>query len=170
MNVLREARIFAALLLGLGLAATSAMAANPHFIGDAKAKLDNDANLVVSWKEAGVGNNELIDYLASADASGFYACINKGGNHPQASNKEEFSGPVSAEGSFNSGKNGQITASLTVSPPPATLDCPAGQQLVFACVRYSNIALADTTNGVFATVTPSSLSAVLYQIEECDGF
>ncbi len=108
--------------------------------------MDNAGNLVVSWKEAGLGDNQLIDYVASSDANGFYACINGGGKHPQAANKEAFEGPVSGSGTFSSGKNGQITASLTVAPPASTLDCPNGQRLVLACVTYSSIALTDTTN------------------------
>jgi hypothetical protein len=115
--------------------AATATAASPHFV-NASADLNNSGSLVVSWKEAGLGDNVPIDYTASADASGFYACVNRGGNHPQASNKEAFEGPVSGSGTFASGKNGNITASLTVDPPPSTLDCPGGQRLVLACVAY----------------------------------
>jgi hypothetical protein len=38
----------------------TATAANPHFIF-ANADIDNNGNLVVSWKEAGLGDNQLID-------------------------------------------------------------------------------------------------------------
>jgi hypothetical protein len=160
--------VFATLLILTFLAAPVAMAANPHFIR-ANASVDNAGNLVVSWKEAGLGNNQNIDYEASADANGFYACINGGGKHPQAANKEEFAGPVSETGTFNSGKNGQITESLTVEPPDPTLECPNGQRLVLACVSYTNIALEDLTNGINADV-PGSLSKTLFEIPECSGF
>jgi hypothetical protein len=43
-------------------------------------------------KEAGLGDNQLVDYVASADASATYACINGGGKHPQAQNKETVNG------------------------------------------------------------------------------
>jgi len=36
----------------------------------------------LSAKEVGLGNNALISYTASADATATYACINGGGNHP----------------------------------------------------------------------------------------
>ena len=50
-----------------------------------------------------------------------------------------MSGPVSASGDFTSGKNGSITGSLTLSPPPSTLDCPGGQREVLASVSYTNV-------------------------------
>lgn len=147
------------------LAATAAHAASPHFIF-ADASIDNRGDLVVSWKEAGLGDNQLIDYTATANASGFYACINGGGNHPQAANKEAFEGPVSGSGTFASGKNGQITASLTIPPPPSPLTCPNGQRLVLACVTYSDITLTDTTNGISASVQ-GSVSRTFFPLPEC---
>ena len=59
------------------------------------------------------------------------------------------SGPVSASGSFSSGKNGNITASLTAAPPSAgSFSCPNGQKLRLALVTYTNITLTDTTNNI----------------------
>jgi hypothetical protein len=55
---------------------------------------------------------------------------------------------VSQTGTFNSGKNGNVTASLTVSPPPSDISCPPGQSLQLAQVSYTNVAITDTTNGV----------------------
>jgi hypothetical protein len=166
-------------VLGVLVAATAALVAtlvfaapafadNPHFV-NASAAINNTGSLVVSWKEAGLGDNQQIDYEASADANGFYACINGGNKHPQAANKEAFEGPVSGSGTFSSGKNGQITASLTVAPPPTTLDCPNGQRLVLACVRYTNVSLTDTTNDIIADI-PGTVSRTFFAIEECETF
>lgn len=80
--------------------------------------------------------------------------------------KEAFEGPVSGEGTFASGKNGQITASLEVAPPPSPLECPNGQRLVLACVTYANITLTDTTNGVSADVQ-GSVSRTFFALPEC---
>ncbi len=165
MKAKRGVVIVLSIVMALVLTVTPVMAASPHFI-NASASVDNAGNLVVSWKEAGLGDNQLIDYVASANASGFYACINGGGNHPQAANKEAFEGPVSGSGTFNSGKNGQITASLTVAPPPSPLTCPNGQRLVLACVTYSDVALTDTTNGITANI-PGSVSRTFFAIPEC---
>jgi hypothetical protein len=129
-----------------------ARAQSPHFISanDALASIDEPkpTDLSVSWKEAGLGNNQLIGYTASADATATYACINNGGNHPQASNKTSVSGPVSASGTFSSGMNGQITASLNADEPESTNFCPGGQSFVLASVSYTGVQLCDTTDSL----------------------
>jgi hypothetical protein len=154
-----------ALLAAFGLLA--AAGTNPHFIR-ASADLRGE-DLVVKWKEAGLGDNQNIDYVASAEATGFYACINGGQNHPQAANKEAFEGPVSEEGTFNSGKNGHITASLTISPPQGTLSCPPGQRRVLACVSYTDVVIADVTNGVSESIH-GSYSDSFWDLPECSGY
>jgi hypothetical protein len=146
----------AALVVMLAMAAV-ALAQNPHFIR-ASANLNNDGTLTVSWKEAGLGANQNIAYVASADATATYVCVNRGGANPSAQNKTTVAGPVSAEGTFSSGKNGQITASLTVSPPPSDISCPPGQSLELAEVSYTNVAITDTTNGITATI-PGTFSS-----------
>jgi hypothetical protein len=110
---------------------------------------------VVNWDERGLGNLN-IDYTLTADASAVFACINGGGNHPQAANKETVNAEVSASGSFEP-RNGRITASLTAGPPSAGgFTCPGGQRLVLASVSYTNIVLTDTSNGVSAGLPDAS--------------
>jgi hypothetical protein len=65
-----------------------------------------------------------------------------------AQNKTTVNGPVSASGTFNSGKNGNVTASLTVQPPPSNISCPKGQKLELASASYTGVTLTDTTNGI----------------------
>jgi len=127
--------------------AVPALAVSPHFVS-ANAALSG-TNLVVSFKEAGLGTNQLITYKASADSTVTYVCVNRGGSNPSASNKTTISGPVSATGTFSSGKNGQVTSSLTLNPPgPGSFSCPSGQSLEIAQVTYTNVAITDTTNGI----------------------
>src|SRR5512132_2432454 len=127
----------------LALMSSPAWAVSPHFVR-ADANLSG-ANLVVSFKEAGLGTNQLITYEATA----VYVCVNRGGGNPSASNKTTVSGPVTATGTFSSGKNGQVTASLTLTPPgPGGFTCPPGQRSQIAEVTYTNVAITDTTNGV----------------------
>jgi hypothetical protein len=135
-------------LLAMVLAAPPALAVSPHFVS-ASAQLSG-TNLVVSFKEAGLGTNQLINYTASADATATYVCVNRGGANPSASNKTTVSGPVSASGTFSSGKNGNVSASLTLMPPPppSTFSCPNGQSEATAEVSYTNVAITDTTNGI----------------------
>ena len=147
-------RLFLSLCLALGLAvavALPAQAVSPHFVR-ANAELSG-ANLVVNFKEAGLGTNQLITYVATADATATYVCVNRGGANPSAQNKTTVSGPVSATGTFSSGKNGQVTASLTLNPPgPGGFSCPPGQSLEIAQVSYTNVAITDTTNGITESI------------------
>lgn len=140
--------------------AVPAFADSPHFVR-ASASLNANGTLTVSFKEAGLGTNQLITYVASADATATYVCVNKGGGNPSASNKTTVSGPVSATGTFSSGKNGSVTAQLTLSPPPSNISCPPGQSLQLASVSYTNVAVTDTTNGITEPVPGTFTSGCL---------
>ena len=133
---------------------------NPHFLR-ADASIGNAAQLVVSFKEAGLGSNVQINYEMLADASAIYYCINGGQKNPNAANKTEVTAPISATGTFSSGKNGSIVNSLQAGPPgPGAFACPPGQQLRFGEVSYSNIELHDRSTPVAANVSPQALSRV----------
>lgn len=149
----------AALVVMLAMAAP-ALAQSPHFIR-ASGNLNNNGSLTVSFKEAGLGTNQLINYALTADATATYVCVNRGGANPSAQNKTTVAGPVIATGTFSSGKNGQVTASLTVNPPPSDISCPPGQSLELAEVSYSNVTLTDTTNNVSIAVGSFSSGCLL---------
>jgi hypothetical protein len=135
------------ILAGVVMAASPALAVSPHFIS-ASAQLSGN-NLVVSFKEAGLGTNQNINYTAAATATATYVCVNNGGSNPSAANKTTVTAPVSASGTFSSGKNGNVVASLTIMPPgPGGFTCPPGQTLALASVTYSNVSITDTTNNV----------------------
>jgi hypothetical protein len=152
----------------LALAVPVALADSPHFIR-ASGALNANGSLTVSFKEAGLGTNQNINYELTADATATYVCVNKGGANPSAQNKTTVSGPVSATGTFSSGKNGQVTASLTVNPPPSDISCPPGQSLQLAEVSYTNIVLTDTTNNVSITVADESSGCLLPNVRgACD--
>jgi hypothetical protein len=134
--------------------ATPASAAAPKF-HSATSSVNNAGALVVDFDERGLGN-ENVDYTVTADATAVYACLNRGGNHPEAANKETINAEVSAAGSFEP-KNGRMVASLTAGPPSAGgFSCPSGQRLVLASVSYTNIVLTDTTNNVTTSVPDAS--------------
>jgi hypothetical protein len=148
--VLATAAVF---VTALAFAAV-AQAAAPKFHA-ATSSVNNDGALVVNFDERGLGNDN-VDYTLTADATALYACINKGGNHPQAANKEQFEGQVSTGGSFEP-KNGRVVASLTTGPLQAPqFTCPSGQRRVLAAVTYTNIVLTDTTNNVSTDVPDAS--------------
>lgn len=143
----RRIAVVALVFVAFALVAQQALAVSPHFVR-ASGTLNANGSLTVDFKEAGLGTNQNIDYLLTADATATYVCVNRGGANPSAQNKTTVAGPVSATGTFSSGKNGQVTASLTVNPPPSDISCPPGQSLQLAQVTYTNVTLADTTNGV----------------------
>jgi hypothetical protein len=136
------------------LAVTFAWAVAAKFFS-ADATVNNAGSLVVSFDERGLGEGD-IDYTLSADATALYACINKGGHNPDAANKQSFEGQVSGGGSFEA-KNGRVIASLTIGPLAApSFTCPGGQTRVLSSVTYTNIVLADTTNGTSTAVADTS--------------
>jgi len=135
----------------LVLATTPGFATNGAHFFSATGSVNDFGSLVVNFDEAGLGNfSGTVDYLLSvSEATADYACINGGGNHPSAANKENLTGPLQAPGSFPPNKNGRIIASITAGPlPNQTLKCPSGQTFVLASVSYTGITLKDTTNGV----------------------
>jgi hypothetical protein len=139
--------VIAAVML---LAGTASAGGSAKF-HSTSSSVSNTGALVVNWDQRGLGNDN-IDYTLTADATATYACINGGGKHPQAANKETVNGEVSGGGSFEP-KNGRVVASLSAGPISAGgFSCPNGQRLVLAAVSYTNIVLTDTTNGATTTV------------------
>jgi hypothetical protein len=121
--------------------------AGAHFFS-ADASVNSNGALVVSFDEAGVGNATVLESLTGQGAA-VYACINHGGKNPSASNKTNVTGAVRADGTFPATKNGRVRGTLEAGPPDeGNFSCPSGQDLVVACVRYSDVLLTDLTNGV----------------------
>ncbi|HVL24160.1 MAG TPA: hypothetical protein VM450_08745 [Thermomicrobiales bacterium] len=155
----RTVSIFLALMLTL-LFAMSAAADTGHF-HSAVSSVNSSGALVVNFDERGLGSAD-VDYTLTANATALYACINGGGNHPQAANKESFQGQVSAGGSFEP-KNGRVIASLVTGPlSSGSFTCPGGQRLLLASVSYTNIVLTDITNGV--SIRPADVSRVFFNV------
>lgn len=151
-------------LMSYAVPVPQALAASPHFVNASASGPNNAGALIVSWKEAGLGNNQLIHYVATADSTAVYACINGGGNHPRAANKTTVSGPLSADGTFSSGQNGQISQSLTLGPLSAgSFSCPGGQRLVLASVSYTNVQLCDTTDNICVSF-PGSFDRTFFNV------
>jgi hypothetical protein len=154
---MRKISIWAVLsLMALALAAVPALADSPHFTR-ASASTDSSGNLVVTFKEAGLGTTVTTEQITvSADASAVYQCFNNGGKHPKAGNKETVTEPVSGGGEFPV-RNGSASGSVTIAPPgPGSFTCPPGQDLEFISVTYSNITITGS-GGEIAT-TPGTVS------------
>lgn len=132
-------------LLIFGLAAQAAFAVSPHFINASAARSGD--NLVVKWKEAGLGDNLNIDYVASATATRVDSCVNGGNKVPSDPKKTTTVAQVNAAGTF-SVKNGSVNGSLTLTPPATTLSCPPGQKATLISLSYTDVSITDTTNGI----------------------
>jgi hypothetical protein len=87
----------------------------------------------VSGKEAGLGDEAQVHIVVSATA----LCINPGGNHPKAVNKED----VSAEGDFPV-QNGKAEFSLALT---ATFQPECSPPMT---VAFTDITVTDETNGI----------------------
>jgi hypothetical protein len=118
-------------------------------------------------KQAGLGTNQLINYLAEADATVTCTCVTNSGRCPNAANKVTFTEAVAEPATFSSGKNGQVNQTITLSPPacpssdPPT--CGGGQELTLSAITWENIQLKDLTTPVGPVpATPSSLSATFF--------
>jgi hypothetical protein len=155
--------ILVAALGVLAFGATAALADSPHFL-KASASVDSTGNLICTFKEAGLGTTvSTTNITCSAAATAVYACINGGGNHPKATNKETVSGPVSGGGSFPV-RNGQTTGSITVGPPGAgDFSCPNGQDLVLASVCYADVTLTGE-GGDTITATPNTACRTFFNV------
>lgn len=122
--------------LAAGVLAAPAWAGSPHFVSNTVQFTVTGNTITVVGKEAGLGDEAQVHIVLSATAE----CVNGGGNHPKAPNKTN----VTAAGDFPV-QNGKAEFSLSAT---AVFDPnPAG-----ACgtVRFSNVAVTDTTHGVTA--------------------
>jgi hypothetical protein len=132
-----------------------------HFMS-ATDSVNSAGALVVKFDEAGLGNGN-INYTLTADSVANYGCVNNGGNHPRATNKETMAASLSTGGTFQS-RNGRVQASLTIGPISAgAFSCPAGQTLVLADVSYTNVTLTDTTNNVTAALADVTRTFYLFR-------
>jgi len=115
----------------------AAWAGSPHFVDATVTATRTDNSLVVSGKEAGLGDEDQVHIVVSATAE----CINPGGHHPKAVNKGTFS----SEGDFPV-QNGKANFSLTLTAsfqpecsPPMT-------------VRFGDVTVTDETSGITTTL------------------
>src|SRR6266566_6600528 len=141
-----------------GFMAITVWAANAHFLKCSASGVNSDGSLNACFKIAGLGDNQIVNVTASAHADATYACRNNGQQCPNAANKVNVQADVGSSGTFPSGKNGTVTACLTVDPPPTTLTCPGGQKLVLVSVSYTNVSLSAPGAGT-AAVPPGTFAA-----------
>ncbi len=126
------------LLVGLALATMafavpSVWAGSPHFVSNTVTATRTDDSLIVSGKEAGLGDESQVHIVVTATA----LCINNGGKHPKAVNKQS----VSAGSDFPV-QNGKAEFSLTLT---ATFQPDCSPPMT---VSFRNVVVTDETNGI----------------------
>lgn len=149
-RVLITAPLAISVLIFTAYASTS----GAHFTSAPGSEVNSVGQLSVSFNEAGLGNSQA-DYTLAANATYDWGCINGGGRHPQATNKETSSSPVQGGASFevkNGRASGTVLAPNTPPEPSTDFSCPGGMTLVLADASYTDIVLTDTTNGVSVAV------------------
>jgi hypothetical protein len=131
---MRRTLLVAALALAIAAVAVPvAWAGSPHFVSNTVTATRTDDSLIVSGKEAGLGDEAQVHIVVTATA----VCINNGGNHPRAVNKES----VSSEGDFPV-QNGKAEFSLTLT---ATFQPSCSPPMT---VEFRNVTVTDETNGI----------------------
>jgi hypothetical protein len=167
---MRKIGIIAVLsLLVTALAAVPVLAQSGHFVtggGNAPRVSGPAANgdLTISGKVAGLGGT-TFQITATADAQATYACRTGGGEFPNAANKQDVGGVVTATtGPQPTPRNGQASFTLTLQEPTSTLTCPPGQTRVLVSVSYTNLTLTLREDGQLSdTVTiPGTFSRVFF--------
>jgi hypothetical protein len=156
---MRRVHVLALITAIFAVAVPVALAnANFHY---ANASVDKSTgDLAVSFKLSGLGNTiTSADVQLTAGGTAEYSCINNGGHHPSATNKETVNGPVSGGGSFPV-RNGSVTGTITASPVDAgNFSCPGGQTMYLTAVSYSGMTVSsDAAGGASTAASPDTIS------------
>jgi len=165
MSRLSKVLVLLSVIAALGFMAQAASATSGAHFFSTSGTVTSTGALNVGWDEAGVGQ-QRVDYNLTTDAFALYACINGGGNHPKAANKQSVNGPITSPTTGVNPTNGRVKValgsadSISVGPLSSTLVCPSGQTFVLACVKYTNIVIHDLTNGVDASVADQARTFV----------
>lgn len=128
----RKMGIGLTVLTALVVSVGSALAANAHFIGTPNLTVSGNS-IVVTASIAGLGDAEGADFALDGSVDVFSRCYNRGGNKPQADNKQETIA-VSEAATFPV-KNGRTNVSFTITPL-STLTCPGNQIVVIESLTW----------------------------------
>jgi hypothetical protein len=162
-KLLRAMAVVTVALVAMLTFAAGALADSPRFKSASASGPDAAGNLLVSFRETGLGNTpNPVNYTASADADALYACQNNGGNFPSDPKKQQTSARVEANVTLLS-ENGNVVGSATLSPPPSTLSCPGGQHAVLASITYTNVQICDTDHNVCRAI-PGTFSRTFFNV------
>jgi hypothetical protein len=130
---------------------------SPHFV-TASSAISDAGVLSASFKEAGLGNNQNIDYTLTATVDATFGFVNNGGNVVQGVPWHAESTTL-ASTTLSSDKNGNIEGTLTGTALTPNLAQPNGNNWRSVIdVSYTNVSVNDTTNGVSVQVADQSVN------------
>lgn len=138
-----------AMVASLGLVAGPALAANPHVVKGPDVTV-SDTSLTVTASIAGLGNVDEATFNLDGTVEVFSRCYNKGGNKPQADNKQETITVAEAE-TFPV-RNGRTNVSFEITPL-STLTCPGNQRVVIESLTWD---LVLSGQGLSVPITGSA--------------
>jgi hypothetical protein len=147
-------RVFSTALMTLAATAigvSTAVAQNPHFIGDVTCTKSLTAGVQCSGKAAGLGNVATDVFLTASSVEAEYVCSNRGGNIAPGQGTE-FQNVVGPTQSITP-RNGQITfRNVTITPPetPSAAEvCPnANWRVNLLHLTFNDVQLHVQQNGV----------------------
>jgi hypothetical protein len=147
-------------VLGAFVVASPAQAGSgsPHFIGSATSASLSGADLVCSFKEAGLPSGAVEAVTCRTLEAVSYECVNGGTKNPAASNKRSFNTSASVSGIFQANRNGNLVGSETIVPKSALslgFTCPPGQTVTLVSVTYSGVSIVDDTSGASISIPGS---------------
>lgn len=126
------------------------LAASPHFIGRPQIVKNPNASLTANFKAAGLANIVTQAFLSSNGGTALLQCVNPAGNSPPP--KQVPFGPLVGFVTTVTPRNGQITASAGIGPPPlpsASQICPNPNWSVqLIQLTYFNVVLHIQQNAV----------------------
>ena len=128
----RSLIVLIAIAVSAAVTASTAVATSPHFIGTPSANVSGDT-ITVKFKAAGLGNVATADFSLDGTVDVFSRCYNRGGNKPQADNKQETIN-VNMTTTFPV-RNGQTTGEFNITPL-STLTCPGNQVVVIEEISW----------------------------------
>lgn len=120
------------MVASLGLISGPALAANPHLVKGPDVTVSGNT-LTITASIAGLGNVEEATFDLTGTVEVYSRCYNKGGNKPQADNKQETV-DVDATDTFPV-RNGRTNVSFTITPL-STLTCPGNQRVVIESLTW----------------------------------
>jgi len=128
----------------VAVSATVALGAGAHFVGTPTCSKSNSGVLTCSGKAAGLGNGPTDAFLTADGIRATYVCVNHGGN--VAPGQGTFTGSVEGQHQTITPRNGQITFSVSLSPPatptPSQAGCPSANWTVRrTSLTYLNVVL-----------------------------